>query len=77
MGQKKRSKLKSGLIVFGVIIVISIIANAGGGDSSSSHSDPVVTDVTVVIPEEDSEKIVPRQSDSTVSLMLRRLDINS
>jgi hypothetical protein len=68
MGQKKRSKLKTVLIVLGAIIVIAIIANIdGGGDGSSVQSDSIATDVTSVIPTEDNEKIIPRQSDTSIS----------
>jgi hypothetical protein len=44
MGKKKRSKLKTVLIVLGAVIVIAVIANiAGGGDSGSSAGTTVST----------------------------------
>jgi hypothetical protein len=65
MSKKKRPTLRTVLIFLGVIIAISVIANmADSGDISSGHSNSIATDVTVVIPTENSEKNEPRQSDS-------------
>jgi hypothetical protein len=48
MGQKKRSKLKTVLIVIGAIIVIAVIANiAGGGDSGASPETSVSANTNV------------------------------
>jgi hypothetical protein len=64
MGQKKRSKLKTILIVLGVIIVIAVIANIGGGGGSNSGSEPPVAANTSA--EGGEPAVVPQEKTSSV-----------
>jgi hypothetical protein len=62
MSKKKHAVLKTVLIVFGAVIVISIIANIGGGDGSDSGSG---TPVSVNTSAESGETVAAPQERSS------------